>query len=175
MNYAKELSDKDIARLHRHIPKKIQDGNCIIWKAAKNQHGYPLFWIGSQEDGRVHVATRIFYSLHNDVDIPDRDEDGERVVVRHTCLNRACVRGDHLVLTTHREALRRAHREGRYEGTFSTGIHHHTAKLTDGAVKHIRKLYAKGEYTQDDIAELYGVTKSCIKAVVKHQTWKHVK
>ncbi len=116
MNYAKELSDKDIARFYRYIPIEVEDGQCIIWKGAKNQFGRPVWWY----DG-IHVATRVIYSLHHRVSVPHRNENGERVAVAHTCFNPACVRIEHLVLTTQKEALQMARDGGQYEWSSNCG------------------------------------------------------
>jgi len=59
-------------------------------------------------------------------------------------------------------------------GTFVLGTQHFNAKLTDDAVREIRRLYAEGDHTQAGLAKRYGVTQSIIGRVVLRKGWKHV-
>ena len=48
------------------------------------------------------------------------------------------------------------------------------SKLTEDDVIQIRRLYATGEYTQQEIADMYGVRGSNIGAIVRLESWAHV-
>jgi hypothetical protein len=171
MDYSKAMKQRDIERFEKYVPDAFdKDTDCITWRAAKNQYGYPVFWF----DGSIHVATRIIYSLHHGVDIPDVDEDGQKVVVATTCGNRACVHVPHLYLTTREKAVSASHANGNYDHVYPVGIKHREAKLSEGAVRHIRKLYATGKYTQTQLAEMYGVTQHTISYAVRGKSWRHV-
>lgn len=172
MNYRETMKQRDIDRFEKYVPDRFdKNGFCITWRAACNQNGYPVFWLHET----IHVATRIIYSLHHGVEIPDVDEDGEKVVVSSTCGNKACMHVPHLYLTTREKAVSEAHRNGNYEHCYPAGIKHHCAKLSEGAVRHIRKLYATGKYTQTEIAELYGVSQHTIGYAIRGKTWGHIK
>jgi len=50
-----------------------------------------------------------------------------------------------------------------------------SAKLkTEGVIK-IREMYASGEYTQEEISKLYGVSRRGIGHVISGATWRHIK
>jgi hypothetical protein len=48
------------------------------------------------------------------------------------------------------------------------------AKLTDDAVREIRRRYAVGDIRQIDLAAEYGVAQTLIGRVVTRKIWKHV-
>lgn len=48
------------------------------------------------------------------------------------------------------------------------------AKLTEQQVREIRRAYAAGEYTMDELAARYGVTHPTILDIIHRNTWKHV-
>ncbi|ALA07692.1 hypothetical protein BC01_108 [Bacillus phage BC01] len=48
------------------------------------------------------------------------------------------------------------------------------AKLTEEKVRTIRELYAKGNCTHQQIADIFGVGKRNITAIINRKTWKHV-
>jgi hypothetical protein len=54
------------------------------------------------------------------------------------------------------------------------GEAHHSARLTEDAVREVRRLWATGRYTQCLLARRYGVCQATIKAIVLRHTWKHV-
>jgi hypothetical protein len=172
MNYTK-LKGKDIARFYSFIPGSVEGTQCVLWGGAKNQYNRGVFWIGGQY-GRIHVAARVLYSLYHGVDVPDRDHNGERVVVAHICHEPACLCINHLVLTTQKDNLQMSRDDGRYEGTYLAGEQHPRVKLTEGAVREIRKLYAGKYVNQTQLADLYGVSQRNINAIVNHETWRHI-
>lgn len=47
------------------------------------------------------------------------------------------------------------------------------AKLTEKHVLHIKSL--RGKYTRNKIAEMFGVSLSCIKDIFAGKTWTHLK
>ena len=54
------------------------------------------------------------------------------------------------------------------------GESHPKAKLTEAAVRDIRRRYRPGRYTYAELAEKYGVTLQLIAKVVHRQAWSHV-
>lgn len=48
------------------------------------------------------------------------------------------------------------------------------AKLTKKQVLEIRKKHSLGIYTQKEIGEQYGVGISCINAIIKNRSWRHI-
>lgn len=54
------------------------------------------------------------------------------------------------------------------------GEKHGMAKLTDDAVRTIRRIYAGGGISQQKLADIYGITQRQISNIVRHETWKHL-
>lgn len=59
-------------------------------------------------------------------------------------------------------------------GTDPVGERNPRAKVTDDNVRQIRKLYATGMYTQQQIADRYGIHQTMISCIVHRTTWKHI-
>ena len=70
---------------------------CIVWKGTHNGKGYGLVW-HERRMRAVHVVAMELRNLRR----PDGMEWD------HLCSNRACIREDHLQLTTHLENVRRS-------------------------------------------------------------------
>lgn len=49
------------------------------------------------------------------------------------------------------------------------------AKLTDGKVRRIRKLYATGKWTQAELGKMFGVSDVTISYIVNRKIWKHIR
>jgi hypothetical protein len=76
----------------RFWSKAVQQGDCLVWVAARNHGGYgQIYW-----DGRKQTASRVSYTLAYGP-IP------EGMLVDHICRNRACVNPDHLRLATYKQ------------------------------------------------------------------------
>lgn len=50
-----------------------------------------------------------------------------------------------------------------------------SARLTENAVREIRKIHASGKITYKKLGSLYGVSVATICHVLKRQTWQHLK
>jgi len=53
------------------------------------------------------------------------------------------------------------------------GEKQHFAKLTEDTVREIRRLYATGKFTQQELALQFGVVRSVISDIVKRKAWRH--
>lgn len=69
----------------RFWPKVAVEGDCIVWMAATNNIGYPVFWM---IDHQVYAHRWIYEQCVGR--IPDDFE------VDHLCRNKRCVAPDHL-------------------------------------------------------------------------------
>lgn len=89
--------------------------------------------------------------------------------VCHKCDNRLCVRPDHLFLGTQLENIADMNAKGRARGP--RGDRHPKAKLTWESALKIRSLYATGEYSQESLASMFGVSSVTVHYVVHGKRW----
>lgn len=129
---------------------------CIDWPFARNHEGYPML----SKDGKKFRANRYICEMVSGSP-PKADSHAA-----HSCGNRACVNPNHIRWATPAENIadKRAH------GTIPMGERVHTAKLSEPAVREIKKMLARGE-KQTAIAAKYGVTKHAISKISKGANW----
>lgn len=146
----------------QHLPHL---GPCWDWTGYKMKR-YGAISPGGREMKRI-PASRASWLLHVG---PITDK---KLFVLHKCDNRACVRPDHLFLGTQQQnvadmiAKGRARHDGNVRGEDSG-----TAKLKESDVRFIRSM-AKG-FTPDLMAQLFGVTRGAIYAILKRKVWTHI-
>jgi hypothetical protein len=83
-------------------PATVDDAPCWEWTGAKTSDGYGLIW----KDGRQITTHRAAYEVWFGL-IPERNEDGRRLVVDHLCRNHGCVNPAHLEVVTYGENAKR--------------------------------------------------------------------
>lgn len=126
---------------------------CWEWRGTRYAGGYGYFSFGR----KGVLAHRVAYELCVGP-IP------EGLWVLHSCDNPACVNPDHLRPGTPKEnsadmvARGRSGRPG--------------ARLTEAAVRIIRRSYQAGGASQRGLAEVFGVSQHTIYQVVNYKTWK---
>lgn len=154
--------------------------SCWNWPRSCTRAGYGQ--ISRKIDGsqRLLYAHRVAYEIANG-SIPKGME------VRHKCDNPACFNPNHLCIGTHAQnmhdmATRRRSKIGRryplgdahwtrkYPDRVRRGEHNNKARLTAGDVMLIRKSCS----SHAELARLYGVSDTCINAVRKMVSWKHL-
>lgn len=59
-------------------------------------------------------------------------------------------------------------------GTVLRGEQIGISKLTPEKVIEIRRLYASGQYSQQTLADMFGVWQTVVSSIVLRKTWKHV-
>jgi DNA-binding XRE family transcriptional regulator len=77
---------------------------------------------------------------------------------------------DNLYWTTQTKRMRRRYREGGY----AKGEAHHCAKLTDADVIKMREMWETEEYTQQFIADRFGIHPSTLNNIIKKRYWSHI-
>jgi hypothetical protein len=131
---------------------------CLIWP-YNTARGYGY----SHIDGKYASVSRHMCIQRNGPPPTDKHESA------HVCGNGhlGCVNPAHLEWKTSLENKVDQLRHG----TRQRGEQRPMAKLTTDRVKEIRRRYAPGEITYEQLAQEYGVTREAIYSVVKKRTW----
>lgn len=138
-----------LRQFDKPIKYDVTDNGCWEWLLYIRDDGYGQV----KADGRTQLAHRWMYETLRGVDLPDE------VFLDHTCRNRKCVNPSHLEPVTFTENIRRGLRPI---------IDLDFARL-------LRNQYASGNYTQHALAEIYGISRSTVAAVVQCRIWREGK
>lgn len=155
--------------------KVVKTDSCWIWVGAKAKSGH-----GHMRAIGENLAHRIAWVLF-------RGPIPTGMCVCHDCPggdNPACVNPDHLFLGTHDDNLKDAakkgmmasgnrHKSRTHPDSVARGEAHYSAKLTDDAVRQIRRRVSSGCLMRD-VALHFGVTRSTVSMIVSRKRWAHV-
>ena len=95
------------------------------------------------------------------------------IEVMHKCDVPRCVNPSHLMAGTHSENMQDMVMKGRHP--YRYGEAHHKAKLTEKAVRYIRRIYAfRSKNNMVALACRFGVTRHTILKVLSREYWPHV-
>jgi hypothetical protein len=151
---------RKLSLTERFWEKVVKTDGCWVWIGCKNHSGYGQLRVRKD---RAELAHRLSIELYHGTPLP------AGVCVLHKCDNPACVRPDHLFLgdrpTNSRDMI--------FKGRSQKGEAHSQSRLTDDAVREIRKLAGKVPTTA--LSKRFKVTRSCITAIVRRDAWAHVK
>ncbi|MDJ0463170.1 HNH endonuclease [Streptomyces sp. H27-C3] len=137
--------------------------DCWTWTGGTRGNGYGTFWV----DRKRYYAHRYSYFL-------TRGQMPTGVIL-HACDNPICVRPDHLSEGTQADNVIDMWAKGRgVPPPVHFGENHHHARLTEAVVLDIRRQYASGQYSQQKLAEEYGMGRASIGDIVRCHTWRHV-
>jgi hypothetical protein len=173
-------------RFWKYVDQSSQPDACWLWTGSVDENGYGHVGV----DGHTVRSHRISWELAHGP-VPDK------MHVLHNCPtgdDPACVNPAHLWLGTHTENMRDRSTKGHHPGTthlekFPCGDRHWAAmhpelvsrgenrsdsKLTNGAVREIRRKRDNGTAKLTELAEEFGVSISAISNVALRKTWKHV-
>jgi hypothetical protein len=153
-----ELSREQIRRFWSRVDRKRE--GCWEWQGLRTEDGYGRAWL----HGTIHRAHRVAWAAVEG-DLPG-------VMVLHTCDNPPCCRPSHLFLGDARVNSHDARAKGRLvKPPDPTGERNPSAILTEETVSQIKALEA---WPRADVAECFGVSKSCLQDIYKGRTWAHV-
>lgn len=131
---------------------------CINWTGSVDSKGYGSKRVGT----RVVGAHRLAYCAANGLELSDISG----LVVRHTCDNRLCVNGDHLITGSYQDNsddMTSRQRQAR-------GTGHGQHALTEAQVHEIRASLLN----QSQLSRHYGVARTTIQNVINRVTWTHI-
>lgn len=140
-------------------------GGIVYLKPFKSGDDYRA--VGLRKNGvktthLVHILVATYF-------IPNPDRLPE---VDHKDFDRSNNRHDNLRWSTHDDNIKHSSKEGRMSG--AKGEKSPRAKHTNEDVLKIRELYASGNYTQDEIASMFGVKRHNVAKIVLRQRWAHI-
>lgn len=115
-------------------------------------------------DKRKYLVHRTVYSIikNNGKEIPNN------LIVRHLCNQPNCINPNHLALGTQKDNC--------YDRMIHTPFYpSKTKKLTQEQSKEIKNLYFIHQLTQQEIAEIYNISRRNISKIVNGITWTNTK
>lgn len=143
------------------------DGGCWAWIGGHDKNMYGQFY--TVENGKKLTYKAHVYSWH--LFMGRKPAKGYwELFVCHKCDHPWCVNPAHLFPGTAKDNADDMVSKNRR----SRGEDRPLAKLTDEKVKDIRSKWKIGNYSCQELAMEYGVTKATIEAVINGKTWKHI-
>lgn len=155
----------ELERFEKRVTK--HEGSCWMWTGAylrakdrpmPDWHG---FWRSGL--GKPEITSRAAWRLYVGP-IPSGNW------VLHRCDNPRCVNPAHLFLGTPADNVSDMHAKGRARQGHVIGERHGMAKLTADMVREIRA----SKDRQIDLAERFGVSRTCISDVQRRVVWQHI-
>lgn len=155
----------DKAQFTRFFSKVLVGDGCWEWQNARSSpKGYGAFWFDGRQRPATHWAFRSFVGP-----IPDGH------LVCHRCDNPPCVRPDHLFSGTVRDNALDMSAKGRapaqIDHSIRQGEKNPHAKLTWEKVREVRGRYEQGGIRIDELAALYGMSRSAVGHVLTGYRW----
>jgi hypothetical protein len=136
----------------------INNNACMIWTTGKDKDGYGQFWVNGKG-----IRSHIFvWTIYNGPIL-------KGLQVLHKCDYPGCINPLHLWIGTNQENVDDKVRKRRQ----IKGSSHGMAVFEDEEVFEILKLSNSG-MTQQEIADIFGVTQSSINNIITGRCWSHL-
>ncbi len=129
---------------------------CVVWPYGVDDDGYPRI----QMYGTFRVHRLVCEDAHGPA-------PSDKHHAAHSCNNRRCVNERHLSWKTPKEN----HDDRRTNNTWPNGEKNGNSFLNKDEVLRIRELYATGVYSQQSIADEYGVSQVLVSKIVNRKLW----
>ena len=153
----------DMIPIKKRFWSKVKKGKgCWEWQGAKLIDGYGLFYLDSEN--RTYRVHRLSWEFVNGK-IP------KKLLVLHKCDNPPCIRPSHLFLGTNMDNTQDQLKKGR----LIVGENHSQAKLTQGKIIKIRKLYKQRNTSYAKLAKKFRVNSTTIAQIIRYEAWKHIR
>jgi hypothetical protein len=138
-------------------PRTGARSKCWLWLGSVTDQGFGRFKAGN----KTYMTTRFAWQEMGKA-------NPGKLTISAFCGNRLCVR--HLRSRSRADIMVSVSRaKGWHSGERS-----HLARTTTKTVLQLRKLYAKGNFTQAMLAERFGLSLSNVKSIVRRRSWKHL-
>lgn len=162
-----------IGTRRRPIEERLWDkvdksGNCWLWTGAVNGGGYGhISQAGRRNDRQPAIAVhRLSYELHNGP-IPDG------LFVLHMCDTPRCVNPAHLFVGTQIDNMQDRAMKGRNPKPMR-GEDSPSSKITEKVVIAVRQRFSRGDLTQEQVGELFGISQTTVWRIINRISWSHV-
>ena len=152
-----ELEDRFCSKVDKS-PGFGLNGDCWEWRGHITQAGYGWFALSHRKGIAAH---RFALQLATGIEQP------EEIFACHHCNNRKCCRPSHLFWGTATDNQRDMTNKGRHRWGEKNG----QAKLTEEQVIEIKELLSDGQYSQQEIGNMFGVCQSAISAIKLGKSW----
>lgn len=149
------------------------ENDCLVWTASRTPTGYGR----TSLKGRTMMVHRLSYMIFHNEGSPleDTDAGGTRLVVAHTCGNRACFSPDHL---KHVTIMENNFDDRISQGTFVRGTSSPSSKIDESMARKIHESCLSDKdkrfSVQKERAERLGVSIHTVRAIDSGRTWVHV-
>ena len=147
--------------LETHFRKGVgqtTENGCVLWAGIKDAKGRGIIYSSTHRRGkRVFSAHRVAWELAKGA-IP------EGQCVPHTCDNPPCINVEHLFLGTQLENIADMVIKDRSPNR----------KLTPAEVRSIRRRYAEGGVSQQQLADEYGVNQTTVSMIILRKRYRLV-
>lgn len=155
------------------LAKTTNVGDCLVLK-KRGSKGYGMTTIGGVKMGS-HRASFII-NKYGGKSLPDRDEHGNQLVIRHTCHKQpGCVNPLHLELGTQ---IQNAYDDRIDAGTLPMGEKSPNSKISEALAQKIKNSLrdvGDPEYlTKKRRAEVFGTTRGIVEGIDHNRSWSHL-
>lgn len=149
---------KDVERFWAKVDIRTFS-ECWPWLGYCTEKGYGKFSPQEQYPKRAHIVAYILAFG------PIRDS----LLVLHTCDNPPCCNPTHLFLGTNQDNMDDMQRKGHTRGE-RNGF----SKLIEQQVIEMRIMHATEQYTMQQIADYFSVSRGAARDAIDHVNWKHI-
>lgn len=136
--------------------------HCWLWIGWLDRDGYGAFRF--REIPKM-LAHRFSYEL-----FVGPITSGKQILHRRGCGNRNCVNPNHLYLGTNADNMR----DRDIWGNTAKGERSGLSKLSEIDVLAVRRTHKIGNYSFQNISDMFGISKSQAYRIVSGQNWKHL-
>jgi hypothetical protein len=135
------------------LANTVREGECMVWQGDTNE--------GYASDNKGRLSRRVYALAHGREPLHN---------ACHTCDNRACINPDHIYDGTQKQNIQDAIDRGRFkfvDPETIRGSGNGKATLADAQVAEIRRRWAEGNVTQQQLADEYHVSRSHISNLTR--------